>query len=370
MRGGIAQFNALLCRELAREHDVSVYSFSRQYPSLFFPGKTQIESGEDPVPIQATAAVDSINPLTWYRTADRISREHPDALLFKYWMPFFAPCFGTIARRVRRNLSGGGEQLRVVLVCDNIIPHERRLLDNALTKYMLNACDAFVVMSKSVLADLRRFRPDAPAELAHHPLYTHFGEPMAKAEARRRLGWDSDSPILLFFGYIRPYKGLADLLRAMPAIHEATGARLVVLGEFYEDRQPYDRIVAELGIGEIVAMGGDYVPNEDVGVHFSASDLVVLPYRSATQSGIVQVAYQLERPVLCTRVGGLEEMITDCETGLLVPPGDEKALVAAVRRYFEERLEAKLTAGLRREKSRMGWEALAGAVVRLAGHPT
>lgn len=366
MRGGIAQFNALLVSELREQHEVDVYSFTRQYPNLFFPGKTQIESGEDPRPINATAMVDTVNPFTWYRTAGEIARGHPDALLFKYWMPFFAPCFGTVARRVKHQTRKAGKETRVILICDNIIPHETRLFDHSLTKYMLNTTDAFIVMSKSVEEDLRRFRPDAPAELVTHPLYTHFGEPMPKDEARSSLGWDQDKKILLFFGYIRAYKGLNDLLRAMPNIHEETGAHLVVLGEFYEDRGPYDRLISELGISEIVQMSGDYVPNEEVAVQFAASDLVVLPYRSATQSGIVQVAYQLERPVLSTRVGGLEEMITDDETGLLIPPDDQGALVEAIRRYFAEELEEKLTAGLRREKVLMGWGALADAVVRLA----
>ncbi len=361
MRGGIAQFNALLARELAKRHTVDFYSFTRQYPSLFFPGKTQMESGPDPAPVGARAMVDSIGPWSWHRTAREIASRKPDALLFKYWIPFFAPCFATIARRARARCG-----CRVILICDNVIPHETRLFDEALTRLMLSSADGFIVMTKSVLADLRRFRPDAPAELVHHPLYTHFGEPMPKEEARRRLGWRPDERVLLFFGYIRRYKGLDLLLRAMPEIHRATGARLVVLGEFYEDRAPYDRIVEEVGLGEIVTMRGDYAPNEDVAVHFNASDLTVLPYRSATQSGIVQVAYQLERPVLCTRVGGLEEMIQDGATGLLAAPEDVAGIARAVSRYFEENLEGRLVEGLRLEKAKMGWDVMAAAVERLA----
>lgn len=361
MRGGIAQFNALLCAELAKQHEVRCFSFTRQYPSLFFPGKTQMEEGEDPVPIGATPIVDSVNPATWFAAAREISAWKPDALLFKYWLPFFAPCFGTIARRVKAACGS-----KVIVICDNVIPHERRPLDGPLTRYMLGAADGFIVMSKTVLADLRRFRPDAPAELAAHPLYTHFGEPMAREDARRRLGWPREGPVLLFFGYIRRYKGLDLLLRAMPGIHEATGARLWVLGEFYEDRAYYDGIVKEDRLEEIVTMRGDYVPNEEVGAYFSASDLVVLPYRSATQSGIVQVAFQMERPVVCTRVGGLEEMVRDGETGMLVPPEDRDALAAAVARYFSEGLEGRLAEGVREQKRRMGWSNLAEAVIRLA----
>jgi glycosyltransferase involved in cell wall biosynthesis len=253
----------------------------------------------------------------------------------------------------------------VILICDNIVPHEKRLFDSMLTKYMLASADAFIVMTKSVLNDLHAYRPEAAAELVPHPLYTHFGEPMQKAEARRQLGWDPEERVLLFFGYIRRYKGLDRLLRAMPAIRETTGARLLVLGEFYEDRDPYDRIVRELGIEDSVAMSGDYVGNDEVGVYFSACDLVVLPYRSATQSGIVQVAYQLERPVVSTKVGGLEEMISDRVSSLLVPPGDEAALVGAIETYFRENLEATLVEGIRQRKAEMGWDAMARAVVRL-----
>jgi glycosyltransferase involved in cell wall biosynthesis len=367
MRGGIAQFNALLCRELAREHEVKVYSFTRQYPALLFPGKTQLESGADPAPLDAMAMVDSIHPWTWRRTAGVIARTKPDALLFKYWIPFFAPCFGTIARGVARRTARTGKRTRTIVICDNVIPHEKRAFDEALTRYMLNSADAFVVMSKAVLDDLRRFRPGAPAELVPHPLYTHFGEPIPKAEARRRLGWDAKERVLLFFGYIRRYKGLDLLLRAMPGIHARTGARLVVLGEFYENRATYDRLVRELGLADMVTMRGDYVANEEVGVYVSASDLLVLPYRSATQSGIVQVAMQLERPVVSTRVGGLSEMIEDGRTGFLVPPEDPAALAEAVARALEAGAAEVLAQGIRAAKARMGWNVLAEAVVRLAG---
>jgi glycosyltransferase involved in cell wall biosynthesis len=256
--------------------------------------------------------------------------------------------------------------VRVILICDNVVPHERRPLDAMLTRYMLSSADAFVVMSQEVWRDLRSFVPDARAELVPHPLYTHFGEPIPKSEARRRLGWKEGERVLLFFGYIRRYKGLDLLLRAMPAIRERTGARLVVLGEFYEDRAPYDRLVRELGLEDAVTMRGDYVANEEVSVYVSASDLLVLPYRSATQSGIIQVATQLEKPVLSTRVGGLGEMVEDGRTGILVPPEDPAALVEATARFFDESLEERLVDGIRAAKGRMGWDSLAEAIVRLA----
>lgn len=362
MRGGIAQYNALLCRALAGAgHEVRLFSFTRQYPGLFFPGKTQYETGADPAPFPAQPMLDSTNPLSWLATARAVTRFRPDLLLFKYWIPFFAPSFGTIARRVARACGS-----RVVLILDNVIPHERRAFDLPLTRYMLSSADAFVAMSKAVEADLRRFRPDAPCAVVPHPLYTNFGEPEEKTSARAALGWSEDSRVLLFFGYIRRYKGLDVLLEAMPAIHAATGARLMVLGEFYEDRAYYDRIVQEKGIAQLVTMTGDYVPTEHAGCVFSAADLVVLPYRSATQSGIVQIAVQLERPVLCTRVGGLEEMVHDGATGILVPPEDPAAIVEAVRRYYDEAMEPRLAAGTRDVKAALGWDRLASTIVRLA----
>ncbi|MCK4412007.1 MAG: glycosyltransferase [Candidatus Eisenbacteria sp.] len=364
MRGGIAHFNAILARELAQRHTVRFLSFTRQYPGLLFPGKTQYVADAEAaasVRMEAEPVLDSIAPWSWWRTARWALEADPDLLLFKYWMPFFAPAFGTIARLVRRR-----RPVRVVFVCDNIIPHERSPIDLPLTRYALRAVDGFVVMSASVRDDLLALRPQAPWKLVPHPIYNIFGERIPKAEARRRLGLEP-GPLLLFFGYVRAYKGLDLLLRALPRIRARVPARLLVAGEFYEGEARYRRLAGELGITDAVHFCSDYIPEQDVAAYFSAADVTVLPYRSATQSGIVQVAYQLDTPVICTDVGGLAEVVPDGSSGFVVPPDDIEALADAVIRYYAENWEERLRAGVRVEKRRYGWDPLVRAIEELAG---
>lgn len=397
MRGGLAQYNALLARELGRSHEVELVSFTRQYPGLLFPGKTQLDNSEDPLRFPAIALVDSIGPLSWERTARFLVRtgrgaDAPlpplDGLVFKYWMPFFAPAFGTIARRVRRLSGRGGRPCpgsdlrvpgtsmdrggpghgrrrgpRVVAILDNLIPHERRPFDLVLTRYFMGAVDAWIAMSRSVRDDLLALDPNASCLLVPHPVFPTFGERIAKQEARRRLGLDPHARLLLFFGFVRPYKGLDVLLTAMPRIVRETGAHLFVLGEFYAGRAETSALLEALGLGERVTLRDGYVPDEEVGLYFSAVDAVVLPYRTATQSGIVPIAYQLERPVICTDVGGLAEIVLHGETGLVVPPEDPEALAAAVHRFYEEGLEERFVPRILVEKQRYSWERMAAAVV-------
>jgi glycosyltransferase involved in cell wall biosynthesis len=372
LRGGIAQFNAILVQTLRRRgHEVNVISFRRQYPGLLFPGRTQREEGQIPpeLDVGAEAVLDTVAPWTWWVAYRKIRAQDPDLVLYKYWMPFFAPCFGTLSRWIHK-----GTHAKVLYICDNVVPHERRILDDALTRYLLESGDAFIVMSRTVRDDLLRFRPGARHRLVPHPVYEHFGRPMDRAQARRRLlelgvrlaDPDSGRPLLLFFGIIRPYKGLDLLLRAMPGIVRETQAALVVAGEFYSGREETYRLVEELELREHVHLVDAYVPNDQVGIYLSAADVVVLPYRSATQSGIVQVAYQLERPVIATDVGGLSEMIRDGETGLLVPPGDVEALEAAVIRFLREGMGPAMEERVREEKKRFSWDRMAEAVEELA----
>jgi D-inositol-3-phosphate glycosyltransferase len=365
LRGGIAQFNATLVHTLRqRGHEVHVLTFSRQYPNLLFPGKSQKEEGAAPegLDVGAEIMVDTINPWTWWKAAKRIREIKPDVVFYKYWMPFFAPCFGSISRWVR---STGA---RIIYICDNIIPHEHRPFDRALTRYLVGSGDAFVVMTRSVEDDLRTFNKDAEAALVPHPVYEHFGAPIPRDEALSRLAErglplvNEDRPLILFFGIIRPYKGLDILLRAMSRIIKETGAGLIVGGEFYSGRKETLQLVSELGLEKDVYFVDGYVPNEDVGLYISASRVVVLPYRSATQSGIVQVAYQLDCPVIATDVGGLGEMIRHGETGFLVPPEDPAAVAAAVCRYLKEGLEGPMREAVRKEKGRFTWARMAAAV--------
>ncbi len=364
MRGGIAQFNALLYRALQKNHEVLMLSFKRQYPSVFFPGKTQFVEGlvPDALKIPSERLVDSIGPATWFAAARRASEFGAEVLLFKYWMPFFAPCFGTISRLLKRR-----RRASTVLVCDNVIPHERRPFDGMLTRYMLAAADGFVVMSESVRDDLLRFKPDACYEMVRHPIYDVFGQPLGKQEARRRLGLPESRRLILFFGYVREYKGLDVLLEAMGLLKtRLPELLLLVAGEFYEGEARYRKMVSDLGIEDRVVFRSDYVPDSEVGVIFSAADAVVLPYRSATQSGIVQVAFQIGTPVICTDVGGLAEVVPDGKAGLIVRPGDPAAVAAAIGRFYEEDLEETLRAGVAREREKYSWRPLVEAIERLA----
>jgi D-inositol-3-phosphate glycosyltransferase len=363
MRGGLAHFNAILSRALERDHQVKFLSFTRQYPDLLFPGKTQYVTDEESsaaVRYPAEPVLDSIGPLSWWRTARRVAAIDPDLVIYKYWMPFFAPAFGTVSRLIKR-----WTRARIVFICDNIIPHERRPLDVALTRYAIGPVDGFVTMSERVRDDLLRLKPRANWRRVEHPIYSIFGERMNKAEARHRLGL-GDGPWLLFFGYVREYKGLDLILRALPVMRRQLPVRLLVAGEFYSREREYRTLVEELGLTEAVRFDADYIPEDRVALYFSACDAAVLPYHSATQSGIVQIAYQLDSPVICTDVGGLARVVLDGETGLVVPPDDPDALAAAVLRFYQQGLEERLREGVRREKVKYSWEPLMRALIELA----
>ncbi len=361
LRGGIAHYNALLYTALSGRHSVSMVTFRRQYPGFLFPGRTQKEEGgADEFRIPSRVLVDSINPFNWVATGRTIRREKPDLLLFKYWLPFFGPCFGTIARIVKR---GGGT--RVVYICDNVIPHEKRPGDRVFTRYAFHPADGFIVQSAAVERDLVSVIPRARYELVPHPVYHGFGAAVPQAEARQRLGIMAGE-VLLFFGYVRKYKGLSVMLDAMALLKDRAALHLLVVGEFYEDEAPYREKIRALGLDRSVTIRSDYVPNDEVKQYFSAADAVVLPYTSATQSGIAQIAYNFDVPVIATAVGGLTEIIRDGETGLIVPPDDPAALAAAITRFFTSVDRGRLRAMVHEEKRKYSWENLVAAIERLA----
>jgi len=360
LRGGIAHYNALLYHELSRKHDVRVITFRRQYPSLLFPGKTQVETEGELMRVPSEALVDSVNPLNWINVGRMIRRDPPDLMIFKYWLPFFGPCFGTIARVAKRNT-----QTRVLYICDNVIPHERRPGDRVFTRYAFGPADYFVVQSDAVERDLLQFWPQARYRNVPHPVYTMFGSAIERSQARAALHITARH-VLLFFGYVRRYKGLHILLDALARIDPALDLQLLVVGEFYDDEEHYRRQIADLRLGDHVRLVAEYVPNDQVHVYFSAADAVVLSYLSATQSGIAQIAYNFDVPVIATAVGGLREIVHDGVTGVVVPPNDAGALARGIERFFREQRESELRAHVRSEKLKYSWENLSRAIEGLA----
>lgn len=358
-RGGIAHFTDAMAGGLSeRGHDVSIVTFSRQYPAFLFPGKTQYEHDEARRG-NAMALVDSVNPITWLSAGTRIARMHPDAVIFQYWLPFFAPAYGVMGGRIRRRSA----DTRLLSVAHNIFPHEKRPGDAALGRYFLGKCDGIVALSASVADDGHSLGTDAEIRTLVHPAYEHFGPPLARDAARLDLRIPADAEVVLFFGFIREYKGLQVLLRALPAIiRERPAAHLVIAGEFYENESGYRAQIRASGVEERVHLFADYVPESKVPTFFSAADVIVQPYLTATQSGVVQTAYHFERPVVVTDVGGLAEVVPHEKAGLVVPPNDAEALAAAVVRFFAEGMEEALVEGVRREKEIHGWDSFCAAV--------
>jgi glycosyltransferase involved in cell wall biosynthesis len=361
-RGGIAHFVHLLAHTLmARGHDVQILSFTRQYPSILFPGTSQDDDGPPPdPPLDIHPMIDTINPISWGRAARWAVAQKPDLTVFKYWMPFFAPGYDVIVRRLNRKQVG-----RTCFLLDNVIPHEPRPGDRWLTKRVLEKVDTFIAQSAVVREDLLKFRPDAVYREVPHPVYSSFPQGRSRDLGREHLGVRTEQ-VILFFGFIRAYKGLLNLIRAMAQIDRDLDVSLVIGGEFYEDDQPYKAEVARLGLADRVVWHDRYIPHEEVGDFFNAADAVVLPYQSATQSGIIQIAMNYGTPIITTNVGGLAEVVKDGEMGYVVPPEDPKALAAAITRYFREGKREAFSAAVAAERERYSWNPMAEALEAFA----
>jgi len=360
-RGGIAQYLGLLGEALAARADVRGITFTRQYPDFLFPGASQKDASAPPPRFPVTALLDSIGPWSWRRTAAELERFAPGLVILKWWLPFFAPAFASSVGPLRRRGT------KVVLVCDNLVPHEKRPGDDALTAWMLRNSDGYLVMSDSVERDLDRLKPGAPRRRVRHPFYAQFdGGRWTRASARAHLGLADDAEVVLFFGYIRAYKGLDLLFEAWPAVRAARPrAALVAAGECYEDPAPYRDAAARAGTDGSVRLLDRYAPDDEVEALFKAADVAVLPYRSATQSGVTHVAYALGVPVITTDVGGLAETVHPGETGLVVPPGHPTELAAAIVRFFADGLGPRMRDGVRALAGEHSWERLADEVVAL-----
>jgi glycosyltransferase involved in cell wall biosynthesis len=363
LRGGLATYDERLARALQAAGDrVRIVTFSLQYPDFLFPGQTQFSTEPGPTDIDIEVSLNSVNPLTWWQVGRRLRRERPDMVIFRFWLPFMGPALGTVARLVR-----GNGHTRVVAITDNVIPHEKRPGDGPLTRYFLSACDGFVTMSRSVLSNLQQLGfGNKPALYRPHPLYDNFGPAKPKAEALAALSLPAQFQYVLFFGFIRAYKGLDILLEAMadPRV-TALPVKLIIAGEFYEDAAPYEALIKKHHLESRLVRATDFIPNEQVANYFSAADMVIQPYKNATQSGVSQVAYHFGRPMLVTDVGGLAELIPHGVVGYVVPPTASAIANALVDFYTHNREEA-LAAGVRQEARKFSWEVMVAALKEVA----
>ncbi|HET7118570.1 MAG TPA: glycosyltransferase [Hanamia sp.] len=358
--GGIATFNERLAKEFIDEgFDTTIYTFSYQYPSFLFPGKTQysLESAPENIPIKIK--INSINPFNWIKVGNELKKIKPDIIVVRYWLPFMGPCFGTILRRVKKN-----KHTKVICIADNILPHEKRPGDKIFTRYFLKPIDGFITMSKKVLGDLKQFAKDKPAQLVPHPLYDNFGEIVTKEEARKKLNINVEDKVILFFGFIRRYKGLDILLNAFKILNSNNSIghyKLLIAGEFYDDKKNYEELLNDPEIKNNLILHTHFISNSDVKYYLCAADCVVQPYRSATQSGVTPLAYHFEKPMIVTNVGGLPSLVPDKKAGLIAEPNAE-SIAAKIKEYFELGEEFFLP-GLREEKKKYSWENMVKAIL-------
>jgi len=348
-RGGLAAFNERLAYALqAVGHKVTLITFTLQYPDFLFPGKTQYAEDAAPEGLKIARKINAVNPLNWMKVGRELRKRRPDIVIAAYWMPFMAPCLGTILRQLDSRYTQ-----RIGLV-HNIIPHERRPGDQVLSRYFTGACDGFMTLSTSVKEELADFS-SAPVKTSPHPIYDSYGAQVDQATARKYLGLDADGKYLLFFGYIREYKGLELLLEAMakPQIREQ-GVKLLLAGEYYGNQEKYEGMIATFGITDLVVAHTSFIANGEVRYYFGAADLVVQPYKTATQSGISQLAYHFEKPMVVTRVGGLPEIVPHGEAGYVIGQ-DAEELASAVLDFYQNEKAASLQAGVARMKQQFSW---------------
>lgn len=352
-RGGLAAYNERLVKEFIHTNDKArIETFTLQYPAFLFPGKTQLADWEKPAEIEIHTTVNSINPINWVKVGRKLKKEKPDILIIKYWLPFMAPCFGTIARIAKSN-----HHTKVICIADNMIPHENRLGDKWLTRYFTPVVDGYIAMSKSVMDDIHYLAPSKPVNLSPHPVFDNFGESVSRKDALNHLQLSEDNNYLLFFGFIRDYKGLDLLLEAFSIIkREEYHLKLIVAGEFYSDAEKYLKIIKDKNIAVDVILKTDFIPDNEVKFYFGASDLVVQPYKTATQSGITQIAYHFQKPMVVTNVGGLSEIVPNNKAGFVVEPNPE-AIAQGIISFFNNKT-IDFNANLVEEKKKYSWQTM------------
>ena len=363
-RGGLATFNERLARQFMSEgHEVEVWTFTLQYPSFLFPGKTQYTNEPAPKDLVIRRELNSCNPFNWIRVGKAVRKAAPDLLICCYWMSFFAPSYGLVSKMAQRN----GKTKCVALV-HNMIPHEPSILDKLFAPYFVKRQNGFVALSESVVGDINKLdKAGTPKTFSPHPIYDHYGERMTKEEACKALGLDENKDYMLFFGLVRAYKGLDLLLDAFGKVKDSLpNLQLIIAGEFYEDEDKYRTQIADLGLTERVIVRNEFVPDGDLRKYFGAADLIVQPYKTATQSGVTQVAFHFEKPMLVTNVGGLGEIVHDHKMGYACAPNAESIAEDLLDYYTNHRQEA-YTAYLQKEKTKYAWSNMTRAFLKVKG---
>ncbi|MFN8322470.1 MAG: glycosyltransferase [Chitinophagales bacterium] len=354
LRGGLASYNERLAREFLRHgHSVQIYTFSLQYPEFLFPGTSQFSDQPAPDDLNIQVKVNSVNPFNWLQVGKEIAKLNPDLMIVKFWLPFMAPCLGKISRLVKKN-----KKTKVIAIIDNIIPHEKRIGDFQLAKYFVNSVDGFIAMSESVLDDLNKFDKSKPKLFSPHPLFDNFGDAIKKSHAYEKLGLAINEEYILFFGFIRDYKGLDLVLKAMADERiRKMHVKLIVAGEFYTNAKPYADLIKELGIRDKLILKTDFIPDNEVRNYFCAADLVVQPYKHATQSGVTQICYHFDRPMLVTNVGGLPEIVPHGKVGYVVEP-DEKNIADSIVDFYTNHREFVMRDNIKVEKKKYAWSTM------------
>jgi glycosyltransferase involved in cell wall biosynthesis len=363
LRGGLASYNERLAKAFQDQgHDVEIFTFSLQYPGFLFPGTTQFSTEPAPKNLKINVCINSVNPLNWLTVGTRLRKMRPDLIVVRYWLPFMGPCLGTILRLVKKN-----NHTKVVCIADNIIPHEKRPGDKAFTRYFMKPIDGFITMSEKVLKDLSLFQSTMPAKFVPHPLYDNFGDQVSMTDARNHLQISEKDRVVLFFGFIRHYKGLDILFETIACLKHRNNAfsdtKFLIAGEFYEDRKPYDEQIEKLGIRDSLILRTDFIADSEVKYYLCASNVVIQPYRSATQSGVTPLAYHFEKPMIVTNVGGLPALVPHMKVGLIAEPNSE-SLADAIELYFSAG-EYTFIPGIIEEKKKYSWDVMTREILSI-----
>jgi len=360
-RGGLAAYNERMAKEFQDQgHEVVVYTFSLQYPNFLFPGKTQYSEDQAPKNITINRTINSVNPINWISQGNKIRKENFDLVIVKFWLPFMGPAFGTILRRIKTN-----KKTKVITVIDNIIPHESRIGDRPFTKYFVNVVDGFVAMTQSVLDEVSIFDTKKPRLLSPHPIFDNFGSVEKRESALAKIGLPEENKYIMFFGFVRDYKGLDILLEAFAdSRFRNNGYKLIIAGEYYSNKEKYQELIKKLDLEQDIYQFDKFIADSEVAHYFNACDLLVQPYKTATQSGVTQIAYHFNKPMIVTNVGGLSEMCPDGKVGYVVDP-NPKAIADSILKFYNETDHNAMQKSLLEEKKKYSWKILIDNILRL-----